>query len=295
VELTRGRVQANGVSFHYLEAGRGPLVLCLHGFPDNAHTYDQLLLALAAAGFRAVAPFMRGYAPTSPAPDGRYQSVLLAQDAVALIDALGGGRAFVVGHDWGATAAYGAAALAAERISRLVTIGAAHPGAVRGALAPRYERHKGIWHAYFFQMPYAEQVVAANDFEFLEQWWRDASPEFDPTPVIERVKATFREPGVVTAALSYYRHTFHPANRDPALQPLQERIAAPTTVPTLSLHGTRDRPGRLEAFETMDDLFLKGLEKVVVPGTGHFVHVERPDEVNRRIVAFFQAAKGGSP
>jgi pimeloyl-ACP methyl ester carboxylesterase len=66
-------------------------------------------------------------------------------------------------------------------------------------------------------------------------------------------------------------------------------------VPTLALHGTRDRPGRLEAFETMDDLFLKGLEKVIVSGTGHFVHVERPDEVNRRIVAFFEAAKGGSP
>jgi pimeloyl-ACP methyl ester carboxylesterase len=295
MELAHGRVQANGVSFTYLEAGRGPLALCLHGFPDNAHTYDRLLPELAAAGFHAVAPFMRGYAPTSPAPDGRYQSVLLAQDAVALIDALGGGRAFVVGHDWGASAAYGAAALAPERVTRLVTIGAAHPAAVRGKLANSYERHKGIWHAYFFQMPFAEQVVAADDFAYIEQWWRDASPEFDPAPVIERIKATFREPGVVTAALGYYRHTFHPANRDPALAPLQERMSAPTPVPTLSLHGTRDRPGRLEAFEAMDDLFLKGLEKVIVPGTGHFMHVERPDEVNRRIVAFFHAAKGGSP
>ena len=290
----RGRVKANGIDFHYLEAGHGPLALCLHGFPDNAHTYDRLLPALATAGFHAVAPFMRGYAPTSPAPDGRYQSVLLAQDAVALIDALGGGRAFVVGHDWGASAAYGAAALAPERVTRLVTIGAAHPASFRGALARSYERHKGIWHAYFFQMPFAEQVVAADDFAYLEQWWRDASPEFDPAPVIEGIKATFREPGVVSAALGYYRHTLHPANRDPALAALHERMSAPTPVPTLSLHGTRDRPGRLEAFEGMDDLFPQGLEKVIVPGTGHFVHVERPDEVNPRIVAFFQAAKGGS-
>ena len=288
--LTSGRVEANGVSFHYLEAGQGPLALCLHGFPDDAYTYSELLPALARAGFRGVAPFMRGYAPTSPAPDGRYQAVLLAQDALALIDALGGGRAFVVGHDWGATAAYGAAALAPERIARLVTLGAAHPAAFRGPLATSYERHKGIWHAYFFQMPFAEQFVAANDFAYLEAWWRDASPELDPTPVIERVKATFRQPGVVTAALSYYRHSFHPANRDPALQALQERAStAPTAVPTLALHGTRDRPGRLEAFEGMDDLFTKGLEKVVFPGAGHFVHVERPVEVNRRIVEFFQA------
>jgi pimeloyl-ACP methyl ester carboxylesterase len=291
VDLKSGRVDANGVTFHYLEAGTGPLVLCLHGFPDNAHSYDALLPALARAGFRGVAPFMRGYAPTSPAPDGRYQSVLLAQDAIALIAALGPGRAFVVGHDWGATAAYGAAALAPERIGRLVTIGAAHPASVREDLATRYERHKGLWHAYFFQMPFAEQVVAANDFAFLEDWWRDASPEYDPVPVIERVKATFREPGVVTAALSYYRHSFHPANRDPALQALQERASsAPTAVRTLALHGTRDRPGRLEAFESMDDLFPKGLEKVIFPGAGHFVHIERAAEVNRRIVEFLQAS-----
>jgi pimeloyl-ACP methyl ester carboxylesterase len=285
----RGQVQAHGVTFHYLEAGRGPLVLCLHGFPDDAHTYDDLLPALAGAGFRAVAPFMRGYAPTSPAPDGRYQAVLLAQDAVALLEALGDGRGAVVGHDWGAAAAYGAAALAPERVTRLVTLGAAHPAATRGALATSYERHKGIWHAYFFQMPFAEQVVAADDFAFLEAWWRDASPELDPAAVIGRVKATFRQPGVVKAALDYYRHTFHPANRDPALQAQQERMAtAPTPVPTLALHGDRDRPGRLEAFEGMDDLFTGGLEKVVFPGAGHFVHLERPAEVNRRIVEFLR-------
>ena len=290
--LTTGRVDANGVSFHYLEAGRGPLALCLHGFPDNAHTYGTLLPALADADFRGVAPFMRGYAPTSPAPDGRYQSVLLAQDALALIDALGGGRAFLVGHDWGASAAYGAAALAPERITRLVTIGAAHPASFRGPLATSYARHKGIWHAYFFQLPFAEQVVAADDFAFIEQWWRDASPEYDPAPIIERVKRTFREPGVVTAALGYYRHSFNPANRDPALEALQERASAsPIAVPSLALHGDRDRPGRLQAFEGMDDLFVNGLEKVVIPGTGHFVHVERPSEVNRRIVEFLRAAR----
>jgi pimeloyl-ACP methyl ester carboxylesterase len=290
MDLSQGRVVANGVTFHYLEAGQGPLVLCLHGFPDNAHTYGRLLPVLGRAGFRAVAPFMRGYAPTSPAPDGRYQSVLLAQDALALITALGSQRAILVGHDWGASASYGAAALAPERVQRMVTIGAAHPAAFRGDLATSYERHKGLWHAYFFQLPFAEQVVSANDFAFIEQWWRDASPEYDPALVIERVKATFRQPGVLTAALGYYRHTFDPRNRDAALQALQERASsAPTAVPTLALHGTRDRPGRLEAFERMDDLFLKGLEKVVYPGAGHFVHVERPAEVNRRIVDFLQA------
>ncbi len=291
-ELRTGSVHANGITFHYLELGTGPLVLCLHGFPDNAYTYRYLLPVLAAAGFRGVAPFMRGYAPTTAASDGRYQSVLLAQDAVALIVALGAERACLVGHDWGAQATYGAAVLAPERIERMVTLAAAHPGAARGDLALSYDRLKGTWHAYFFQMPFAEQAVAADDFVFLERWWRDAAPEYVPPPeIMESVKSTFRQPGVVTAALSYYRHTFHPAHRDPALQTLQERVnTAPTPVPTLAIHGTKDRPGRLEAFETMDDLFTAEVEKVILPGTGHFLHLERSEEVNRRIVTFLQHA-----
>jgi pimeloyl-ACP methyl ester carboxylesterase len=290
-ELRSGTAAANGIAFHYLELGDGPLALCLHGFPDNAHTYRALLPALAAAGFRAVAPFMRGYAPTGPAPDGRYQSVLLAQDAVELIAALGAARACLVGHDWGATATYGAAVLAPERVERIVTLAAAHPAAARGDLAFTYERLKGTWHAYFFQMPFAEEAVAASDYAFLERWWRDASPEYTPPPEkMESVKATFRQPGVLAAALAYYRHTFHPANRDPALAALHERLGtAPTPVPTLAIHGTRDRPGRLEAFEAMDHLFTAGLEKVMLPGTGHFLHLERPEEVARRVVAFLKA------
>ncbi len=288
--LRLGQVLANDILFHYLEAGTGPLVLCLHGFPDNAYTYHELLPALAEMGWRGVAPFMRGYAPTALAPDQRYQAVHLAQDAVALITALGAEQAVIVGHDWGAQATYGAAVLAPERVTRIVTFAAAHPGAVRGDLAVNYERLKGIWHAYFFQMPFAEQAVAANDLAFLERWWRDASPNYVPAPEhMERVKHTFRQPGVVTAALNYYRHTFHPAGREPALQTLQERLSTtPITVPTLALHGTHDRPGRLEAFETMDDLFTQGLKKVILPGTGHFLHLERPDEVKRHVLPFLQ-------
>src|SRR5258708_15725597 len=95
----KDHIQTNSVDFHYLEIGTGPLVLCLHGFPDNAFTYRYLGPVLAEAGFRVVAPFMRGYAPTSRPQDERYQSIFLAQDAVALIAALGAVRAHVVGHD----------------------------------------------------------------------------------------------------------------------------------------------------------------------------------------------------
>jgi pimeloyl-ACP methyl ester carboxylesterase len=286
VEFRTSNVTANSVDFHYLELGRGPLVLCLHGFPDNAYTYRYLLPVLADAGFRGVAPFMRGYAPSGRPPDDRYESVLLGQDAVALITALGADQAFVVGHDWGALATLAAAHLAPERVRKIVTIGIAHPA----AMGADYDTLKGGWHAYYFQMPYAEQAVAANDYDFIVRWWRDASPEYDPpAEILESVKSTFRRPGVLTAALNYYRHTFHPANRDPALATLQEKIAnTPIPVAALAFHGTKDRPGRMPAFERMDRHFAAGLEKVVVPGTGHFVHLERPAEVNPRILEFLR-------
>src|SRR5262245_48617751 len=242
INFHQEHIQANGIDFHYLEIGTGPLVLCLHGFPDNAFTFRYLGPALAKAGFRVVAPFMRGYAPTGRPKDERYQSVLLAQDAIALIAALGAESASLVGHDWGALATYGAAALAPERVRRIVTLAVAHPATLLGALATNYDMIKGGWHAYFFQMPFAEHAVAANDYEFVEKWWRDASPEYEiPREVMESVKGTFRQPGVVTAALNYYRHTMNPANRDPALATLQEKVTATSTpVPALAFHGTKD-------------------------------------------------------
>ena len=128
MEFKTSSVTANSVDFHYLELGQGPLVLCLHGFPDNAHTYRYLLPVLADAGFRAVAPFMRGYSPTGKPPDDRFESILLGQDAVALIRALGATEAFVVGHDWGGFATMASAVLAPERVRAIVTLGVPRSG-----------------------------------------------------------------------------------------------------------------------------------------------------------------------
>ena len=121
--LAKQRVSANGIDFAILDAGSGPLALCLHGFPDSPLSFTQLLADLAAAGFHAVAPFMRGYAPTSVARDGDYGLGALAADANALHEALGGDeRSVLIGSDWGAEAAYAAASTAPERLRRLVTL-----------------------------------------------------------------------------------------------------------------------------------------------------------------------------
>ncbi|RLA45614.1 MAG: alpha/beta hydrolase [Gammaproteobacteria bacterium] len=289
-EISSNKIKAGDIEFHYLEAGSGPLVLCLHGFPDNAETYRYLMPVLANAGYHVVAPFMRGYWPTGFSPDGRYDSALLGLDVAALIDELGGGHAAaVIGHDWGAFATYSAAAFVPEKIDKIVSIAIAHPGALLGQLGLNYDVIKGGWHAYFFQMPGAEKAVEHNDYDFLLRWWQDASPEYDiPQDIIDSVKNTFRHEGTVEAALNYYRHTFNPAGRDPKLADLNEKVMAPTTVPCLAFHGTRDRPGRLETFDNMDELFTGGLEKVVLEGTGHFLHLEKPDEVSAKILFFLQ-------
>src|ERR1700690_4202016 len=123
-------VDANGLKFAYLEEGSGPLVLLLHGFPDTAHTWDDLRPRIAAKGYRVVSPFMRGYRP-SGIPDRDADQETLARDALALIDALGEKSAAVVGHDWGAAAAYGAAALDPGRVNKLISVGIPHPATLR--------------------------------------------------------------------------------------------------------------------------------------------------------------------
>jgi len=291
-DFKTGSVRANDINFHFLEMGDGPLVLCMHGFPDHAYSFRHLLPDLAQAGFRAVAPFMRGYAPTEAPKDGRYQSVLLSKDVLALIGALGAEQAYLVGNDWGAGAVSGAAILEPDKVTKLVTIAS---GRADENLRMNFQFLKGTWHAHYFQLPFAERTVAHDDYTFIEDWWRDASPEWDiPEEVLESIRETFRKPGVVEAALGYYRASYDPSLQDPSLKEDQDRISAgPITVPTLALHGTRDRPRRIDAFESeaMDRFFTGGLEKVIIPGTGHFMHQEKPQQVNPRIVEFLR--RGG--
>ena len=288
-DFSTGTVHANGIDFHYLEMGEGPLALCFHGFPDHAYSFRHLLPDLAEAGFRAVAPFMRGYAPTQAPKDGKYQAVLMCRDVLGIIDALGAENAYLIGNDWGAGAVTGATVLAPEKVNKLVTIAS---GRADRELQRTYLHLRGTWHGYFFQMPFAEEAVAHNDYAFVEDWWRDASPEWDiPAYALESIRETFRKPGVVQAALSYYRARYRPELQDPSAKEDEDRVAAgPVTVPTLALHGTRDRPKRLDGFESenMDRYFTGGLEKVIIPGTGHFMHQEKPEEINPLIVDFLK-------
>src|SRR3954462_7098189 len=172
MQATEHRVAVNDIEMEYLACGDdGPLALCLHGFPDSAHTWRHLLPQLADAGFRAVAPWLRGYAPTGLDPKGRYQNGASVADVVALHDALGGDSAAVlIGHDWGARIATGAAVFAPERFAKLVTAAVPPSGAVAQAFLT-YRQLKRTSYTFFFQNPLAEFVASMNDLEFIDRLW----------------------------------------------------------------------------------------------------------------------------
>ncbi len=288
MDLTSGRIDAGGLSFATLEAGEGPLALCLHGFPDSAHTWRHLLPALAGAGYRAVAPFLRGYAPTEVPADGCYQSGAIAADANALHEALGGdGRAVLVGHDWGALATYAAVGHQPDRWRAAVTMAVPPPATVAGAFFS-YDQLRRSWYMFFFQSPLAEMAVAQDDLAFIDRLWADWSPGYDASADLPHVKDALRDPANLAAALGYYRATLGSGTRAPELDAVEAAGAGPLPRPVLYLHGADD--GCMGA-ELVDDGVLASLPAdgsrfEIVAGTGHFLHLERPDAVNELILGF---------
>ncbi|HXC49688.1 MAG TPA: alpha/beta hydrolase [Candidatus Limnocylindrales bacterium] len=288
-EPTRIELDANGIHFCALAMGEGPLLLCLHGFPDDARTWRHQMPVFAKAGYRVVAPFMRGYAPTSASPTGTYQTAALGHDVAALIEALSpDGQAVVFGHDWGALAAYGGALLAPGRIRKLITAAVPYGPQVQMAFTTSYAQQKRSWYMFFFQTFLAEMAVVHDDLRFIRNLWHDWSPEWkfteaDIAPVLETLSA----PGVLEAALGYYRCTFNPALQDPSLASDQMRIGLePIDVPTLYIHGRGDGCMGVEVAEGMEGSFLRGFSMAVIDGAGHFVHCEKPDDVNGRVLRF---------
>ncbi len=292
--LQTGTVQANGLQFHYLAMGQGPLALCLHGFPDSPWTYRHLLPELAQAGYRAVAPFMRGYAPTEVPADARYHTSALAADVAALHGALGGNsNAVLIAHDWGAVAAYGGVALDPMRWRRCAIMNVP-PLSVFGQVAFRYDQLKRSFYFWFFQMQISDAIVPANDLAFIDGLWADWSPGFDAKAELGHVKECLRNPANLQAALGYYRAMFNPARfGSPAGMEEQGAIwGKPIPQPTLYLHGTQDGCIALDA-ETIKDVapfFGPGSEIERVLGVGHFMLVEKPAEINARILRFLGKA-----
>jgi pimeloyl-ACP methyl ester carboxylesterase len=257
-------LSANGLRFAYEEEGQGPLVLLVHGFPDTPRTWSAVRPALAKAGYRAVSPYTRGYAPSEVPADGRYDIETLGRDVLAWIEALGEREAIVVGHDWGASAAYAAAQLAPERVRFLVTVAIPHPASLR----PLPRIVLGARHMMAFQSKRAEDWVRADDFAYLDELLRRWSPAWDvPSDESAAVKEVFRNAASLTAALGYYR-----AIKLVLPKALRSRIRVPSAV----FSGADDFALRLSDYEHARSFYAAPHEVIHMPG-GHFLHREHPD------------------
>jgi pimeloyl-ACP methyl ester carboxylesterase len=291
VELREGSVTANGLEFGTLSAGDGPLALCLHGFPDTAWTFRHLLPALAEAGFRAVAPFMRGYAPTQVPADGRYQIGALVADATALHDALGGGAdAVLIGHDWGAITAYGAGAFAPDRWRRTVTMAVPPPQSAASAFFA-YPQLKRSFYVFLFQTPLAELAVAADDLAFIDGLWADWSPSYDAREDLPRVKDALRDPAGLSAAIGYYRALLGAAPHADELAAEQAAATRTGPQPTLYLHGAADGAFGAEGVIDAVTHLAPGSRTEVLDGVGHFLHLEKPQVVNRMVLEWLTSGR----
>ena len=266
-------------------------MLCLHGFPDSAWTWRHLLPQLGAQGLHAVAPFLRGYAPTE-LPIAGFGIAELTDDVLALEEALrGAGRSVVVGHDWGAAAVYAALHRNAELWH--CSIAASVPPAGGYSIdAISLTQLRRSWYSYLFQLPdpaVPEQLASQNDLALVDSLWADWSPGYDAAQDIRRAKEALRPPGHLRAAISYYRDapTGVPSTADIAAA--RESLRR-LEVPLLYLHGAHDGCIGLDSVELVRPWFPPGTRTVVLEDAGHFVQLEQPQEFNRLVVEFIASA-----
>jgi pimeloyl-ACP methyl ester carboxylesterase len=280
MNATTKTVRVNDMDVTYFELGSGPLALCIHGFPDTPHTWRHLMPRLAEVGFRAVAPFLRGYNPDLP-PDGGYQVGALVSDAIALHEALDGdSEAVVVGSDMGALATYGALDLQPERFSRAVTMAAAPHGVLADAFLD-YDMIRRIYYIFMLQTDTADVILERDPFGWLESIWNYFSAGYDASTDIAYLRAALaKRENLWAATRGIFKARLNPAYHLPKYAREQAAGNGPFEVPIRYVHGTDDGvfPARLA--KAADGALGEESELVFVEGVGHFLHLEAPDRVN---------------
>jgi pimeloyl-ACP methyl ester carboxylesterase len=272
----------NGISLHWVEQGEGPLVVLLHGFPEFWYAWRHQIPALAAAGFRAVAPDLRGY-NLSEKPRGvrSYRIEALLGDLAGLIAHLGEEKAHVVGHDWGGALAWYAPLFHPERLLSLALLNAPHPLAFRRELRSNPAQRRKSSYVFFFQLPWLpERRIRAGNFAALGKMLRrdPVSPGAFTDDDIRLYEEALSRPGALTAAVNYYRAALR-------FPPRVRGRAWPEGLKTLLIWGERDRylgPGLLEGL----DRWVPRLTVERIPEASHWVQADAPARVNEILLRF---------
>lgn len=269
-----------GVRLHYAEAGEGPLVVLLHGFPDFWYSWRYQMPALVAAGFRVVAPDMRGYNLSGkPAGVAQYTTDKVADDIAELIRHCGADQAAVAGHDWGAGIAWVLAMRHPELLTRLAILNVPHPAVfLRAVRTPRQMLRS--WYMFFFQVPgLPESLMRAGNFAALRRTFRrdPLRPDAFTAADIDRYVAAAARPGALTGAINYYRAAFR--------HPFREADLRRIDLPVLVIWGQQDRY-LLPALAAPPPEWVPRARVERIADASHWVHMDRPELVNRLLTEF---------
>ena len=280
-------VEAGVLKIAYFEAGPadGPVVLLLHGFPYDIHSYVDLAPMLAERGCRVIVPYLRGYGPTrflSAATPRSGEQAAIGADLMALMDALSVPRAVFAGYDWGGRAACIGAALWPERCFGLVSVNSYQIQDIANALSPaRPEREVPLWYQWYFQIERGRAGLAADRRGITRILWRQWSPnwQFDEV-MLERTSVAHDNSDYVDVVIHSYRHRYGLADGDPRYADIQRRLAAlpPITVPAITLDGDAD--GVVPATDGSASAAKFSGPRVhrVIPRAGHNLPQEAPEE-----------------
>jgi pimeloyl-ACP methyl ester carboxylesterase len=290
------QVAAGVLSVAYKESGEstGSPVLFLHGFPYDVHAFDAVTAILVSAGCRVVTPYLRGYGPTrflSPDTPRSGQQAALAHDLLALLDALAIPRAVLAGYDWGGRAACIVAALWPDRVRGLVSGGGDGYNIqdIAGALTPQApETELRYWYQYYFQTARGRAGLAQNRHALCKLLWKLWSPNwrFD-NATYERTAVSFDNPDFVEVVIHSYRHRYGVVPGDPAVEDIERQLATQPriSVPTLALHGAADGVHSLGGAEQPGRCFTAAYEHRVIPGVGHNLPQEAPQDFAAAVLA----------
>ncbi len=258
----------------------GPLALLLHGFPDTAHTWRHLGPALAADGWRVVAPFLRGYAPSGVSADGSGHVAALVSDILGLHRELGGGPdAAIVGHDWGAIATNALVATEDSPFAKVVVMAVPPLSSLDGVRSLRVlaRQARNSWYIGFNRLPYLPEATYER---LVRKLWRDWSPGYDASEDLPAVLAAMAGPENRRAVIGYYRALVSPFGPPAAYRRWRGAEMRPPLSPLLYLHGADDGCMDLRMASYAEAKLPAGSTMTVVPDAGHFLQLEQPDVVN---------------